>query len=79
MRQIALVARQDLTYGARTVAAGEPFEATPLDAAVLTYRRQASFAPRAAAMESAAPPRRRRAPVRQRRKTIRRRDLVPEE
>lgn len=43
---IALIARRSLTYDGRTVRAGERFDASPLDAAVLTYHRQAVFAPR---------------------------------
>jgi hypothetical protein len=46
MRMIALVATRALTYGDRSLGAGDRFTATPIDAAVLTYHRQAAFAPR---------------------------------
>lgn len=46
MRMIALIATESLVYGNRPVGAGERFDATPIDAAVLTYRRRAAFAPR---------------------------------
>ena len=46
MRMIALVAARPLVYGHRCLRAGDRFEATPIDAAVLTYHRQAAFAPR---------------------------------
>jgi len=46
MRMIALIANESLIYGNRSVGAGERFDATPIDAAVLTYRRRAAFAPR---------------------------------
>lgn len=38
-----LVARKALTYRNRNVGVGEPFEATAIDAAVLTYHRHAVF------------------------------------
>lgn len=43
---IALVATRPLVYGDLSLGAGERFDATPIDAAVLTYRRHAAFAPR---------------------------------
>lgn len=45
MRMIALIATRQLIYGTRALGAGERFDATPIDAAVLTYRRHAAFAP----------------------------------
>lgn len=45
MRTVTLLAQRPLDYAGRVVGAGEPFEATPIDAAVLTYRGQAVFAP----------------------------------
>jgi hypothetical protein len=44
MRLIRLIAQGALTYQGRTVGTGEVFEAAPIDAAVLTYHRQAIFA-----------------------------------
>jgi hypothetical protein len=46
MRLITLVARCPLTYHGRSVGAGDVFETTPIDAAVLTYQRKAGFAPK---------------------------------
>ena len=53
MRVIALVARRPLTYGGRAVKAGDVFETTPIDAAILTYRRHAAFAPKGVTASSA--------------------------
>lgn len=55
MRMIALIARHSLTYDHRALGAGERFEATPIDAAILTYRRDATFAPRGVPTVSPAP------------------------
>lgn len=49
-RTITLVAKQPLTYAGRNFEAGDVFSAQPIDAAVLTYRRKAKFAPRDAPM-----------------------------
>jgi hypothetical protein len=56
MRMIALIATESLVYGNRPVGAGERFDATPIDAAVLTYRRRAAFAPRGQVAPPPAPP-----------------------
>ena len=56
MRMISLTARQTLTYGGRPVGAGERFDATPIDAAVLTYQRRADFTPRGPLTAPPAPP-----------------------
>lgn len=53
MRLIPLIAREPMTYAGAPIGAGERFDATPIDAAVLTYRHRAAFAPRGSA---AAPP-----------------------
>lgn len=45
MRRIALIARRALEYGGRALGAGDVFDATPIDAAILTYRHHAAFAP----------------------------------
>ncbi len=44
--KIPLVARSELTHDGEIVACGEVFEADPLEAAVLRYKRQVDFAPR---------------------------------
>lgn len=95
MRMIGLVARQALTYRNRTVGAGERFEAAPIDAAVLTYRRQAVFAPRGAqpappapvsqptpgspATEAEETEKHKRSPAKRRGRRYQRRDMVAEE
>jgi hypothetical protein len=55
MRMIALVATRPLVYGTRALGAGERFDASPIDAAVLTYRRHAAFAPRGMVQPAPAP------------------------
>jgi hypothetical protein len=55
MRLIRLIAQEALTYQTRAVGAGEVFEAAPIDAAVLTYRRQAIFASRGTTPAAPAP------------------------
>lgn len=44
--RVALVALRPLTYQGRAIAVGERFVAKAVDAAVLTYRKDADFAPR---------------------------------
>jgi hypothetical protein len=56
MRMIALIASQSLIYDKRSVGSGERFDATPIDAAVLIYRRHAAFAPRGPAAPPPGPP-----------------------
>lgn len=46
MVPVALIALQPLTYQGRSIAAGEVFAVTPIEAAALTYQRKARFAPR---------------------------------
>lgn len=46
VKMIALVAKQPLSYAGRDLRAGDVFEAKPIDAAVLTYKRRAGFAPK---------------------------------
>jgi len=54
MRTVMLTARRAFVLRGRSVQAGEVFEALPVDAAVLTYRRHADFAP-AGATSTASP------------------------
>jgi hypothetical protein len=70
---ISLVAKEELTYAGRTFQAGDVFEATPIEAAALTYKRRASFAKKDATPTPEPEP----APVRRGR--YRRRDLRAED
>lgn len=69
---IALVARESLSYAGREFQAGDVFEATPIEAAALTYKRRAMFAGKGA--ELTPPPEQPR-----RRGRYRRRDLQADE
>jgi hypothetical protein len=66
---ITLVAREPLTYAGRDFQAGDVFEAIPIDAATLTYKRRAKFAEPGTELTPDKPARGR----------YRRRDLRPEE
>jgi hypothetical protein len=87
MRLIRLIAQGALTYQGRTVGTGEVFEAAPIDAAVLTYHRQAIFAT-GTTPASPVPSRQDEAPIAapdtepdkpKRRRSYRRRDLRAED
>ena len=41
---ISLIAKKDMTYCGRSLSAGDFFEATPIEAAALTYQSKARFA-----------------------------------
>ena len=41
--RISLIANKDLTYAGHNLTAGDYFEATPIEAAALTYQRKARF------------------------------------
>jgi len=69
---IPLVANVPLSYAGRDFQAGDVFEATPAEAAALTYRQRARFADKDAELT----PEPEQAPVRRRR--YRRRDLQAE-
>lgn len=42
-KRIAVTARVSLSYEGRTVAAGDPFDVTPIDAAILHRKQQITF------------------------------------
>lgn len=52
---IALIALRALNYGGRSLGVGDQFEARPIDAAILTYRHHADFAPRASRPSTPSP------------------------
>jgi hypothetical protein len=68
---IPLKAQEDLTYAGRDFKAGDVFEAAPVEAAALTYKRRAIFADKDEPLTpEPEPPQRRR---------YRRRDLQAQE
>ena len=69
MALVKMIARRVLTRSGRTLAPGDAFDATPLDAAILVYRQHAAFAPRTPPTEAVEPPARRHS---------KRRDITPE-
>lgn len=70
---VDLIAITDVTIGGRSVCAGESFAVTPIEAAMLTYRKKAVFPHQYQSRDLAA-----EAPKPRRRRTYRRRDMVAE-